>query len=101
MKPPKDQLQNLSREEIAGKFKVSDKTVVRWLKHYKMFEKKSRKLNQHKADEIRSKHKDGKPIKELASEYDVTFAAISRVINNITYKKFKTYAKVTVSYNPD
>ena len=85
MKPSKDQLLSLNREEIAKRFKVSDKTVVRWLKHHGMFEKKSRKLDQRKADEIRSKHKDGISMKDLASEYEVTFAAISRIINNITY----------------
>ncbi len=99
-KPHKNELLNLSREEIAEKFGVSDKTVVRWLKHHKMFEGKGRRLGQCKANEIREKYKGGNSIKKLASEYEVTFAAISRIINNITYKAHKTYAEVTVSYNP-
>jgi transposase len=102
MKPPKDELMNLSRGEIAEKFSVSDKTVVRWLKSHDMFESKSRKLNQEKADKIRSKYRKGKSMKGLSAEYDVTFAAISRIINNITYKTAeKTYAGVSVIYNPD
>ena len=99
--PSKDQLQNLNREEIAEKFKVSDKTIVRWLKHYGMFERKARKLNQQKATDIREKYKDGISMKDLASEYEVTLAAISRILNNITYKmRKKTYAVVSVQYNP-
>jgi transposase len=101
-KPHKDELLNLSREEIAEKFGVSEKTVIRWLKHHKMFEGKGRRLNQTKADKIRAKYKAGMSMKDLSTEYEVTFATISRVINNITYRiDKKTYAKVTVSYNPN
>lgn len=101
MKPLKDEIQNLNRDEIAEKFKVSDKTVVRWLKHYGMFERKSRKLDKQKAADIREKCKNGISMKDLAAEYEVTFAAISRILNNITYKTHKkTYASVSVLYNP-
>lgn len=102
VKPSKNQLVNLSREEIAENFKVSDKTVVRWLKHYEMFEKKGRKLDQAKAEKIRKKHQEGYSIKKLASEYQVTFSSISRVLNDITYKSGKkTYADISVVYNPN
>lgn len=102
IKPSKEKLLNLSREEISENFEVSDKTVVRWLKSYDMFERKGRKLNQTKASEIRFKYTRGKSMKDLSLEYKVTFAAISRVINNITYKTTeKTYAGVSVIYNPD
>lgn len=100
MKPAKYEILNLSRVEIAEKFSVSDKTVVRWLKHYSLFDRKSRKLNQAVAGEIREKYKSSTSMKKLASEYGVTFAAISRIINNVTYKTHKTYAAVSVQYNP-
>lgn len=101
MRPSKEQLIYINREEIVKKFNVSDKTVIRWLKHYGIFDRKGRKLNLNKAKNIRSKHKNGISIKELAKEYEVTFSTISRVVNNITYKNKSTYANVSVVYNPD
>lgn len=62
------------------------------------------KLNMTKAQTIRQAFNQGKEIKDLAKKYNVTFSAISRIINNITYKENKTKfggeAKVNVEYRP-
>jgi transposase len=100
MKPLKEQLLHLNRVEIAERFGVSDRTVVRWLQHHDIFERRgSGKLSLKKAREIRRKHDAGASIKELAEEYDVTFATASRVLHRLTYKD-PDFAKVSVIYNP-
>lgn len=101
MRPSKEELLNLDRDEISEKFGVSDRTVVRWLQHYKLFERRGRgKLSRQKAREMRNKHAQGASIKDLAEEYDVTFASASRAINNVTYNDRHDYARVSVIYNP-
>lgn len=57
------------------------------------------KLNLEKARAIRKKHEDGQEIKDLAEEYHVTFSAISRIIQNLTYPEVKETATVSVTYN--
>ncbi len=59
-----------------------------------------RKLNKKIAKEIRKRHANEKlSIKELAKEYEVTFATISRILHNIVYPE-KPTSKVWVIYNP-
>ena len=102
MKPSKEQLLHLSRAEIAEKFGVSNRTVVRWLQHDGLFERQGcGKLNMKKAREIRNKHATGASIKSLAKEYGVTFASVSRVLQHLTYDDRKPdFAKISVIYNP-
>ena len=62
------------------------------------------KLNRQKAQDIREMFENGEKIKNIAKNYNVTFSAISRIINNITYKENRTRfggeAKVNVEYRP-
>ena len=59
------------------------------------------KLSIKKAREIRNKYENNfLPMKDLAKEYDVSIASISKVINNITYKESKETAIVHVIHNP-
>jgi transposase len=103
MKPSKEELLVYAgdRKQIAEVFGVSDRTVVRWLKEYDLFERVGRgKLNLQKARQIRNEHQKGASMKELASKYNVTFASISRVVHGLTYPEHKEFAKVSVVYNP-
>jgi len=93
------------RKAAAKKFGVCERTVVRWLQIWGLYEPKENygcgKLDLQKAEEIRRKHKEGASVKDLAKEYSVTFSSISRVIHNITYKKQQSEkAEVSVVYNP-
>lgn len=59
-----------------------------------------RKLNKIKARQIRAKHRNQKfSIRQLAQEYEVTFATISRILHNITYPD-RDFSKVYVIHNP-
>jgi len=58
------------------------------------------KLNMKKAQEIRSLRKKGKDLAHLADLFGVSVNSIRNVINNVTYRT-KTYAGVSVIYNPD
>jgi len=94
-----------NRKEAAKKFGVCERTIVRWMVSYDLYQPRKnygcRKLNNHKAKEIREKHKCGLSLTELAEEYKVTFASISRVIHGITYKvPPPEKAKITMVYNP-
>lgn len=106
MKPSKEDLAPYvhDRKEAAKTFNVSEKTVMRWLKSYGMYEHGHYgrgKIGKAKAVEIREKHKQGVPIKILAEQYQVSFAAISRVIHKITYKDAgHDSASISVVYNP-
>lgn len=83
-------------------FKVSEKTICRWMKIYKIYTPKKnygKKLNEQKAIEIRNKYRSGKKIKDIAKEYNVTFSTISRIIHNINYKEIKPTSIVNVIYN--
>ena len=60
-----------------------------------------RKLNLEIVEEIRTLYKNGSKIKDLAQKYNVTFASISRVVKNVTYRKDKDVAEVSVVYNLD
>jgi transposase len=105
MKPLKSELQLFVSDykSAAIHFKVSEKTVSRWMKIeglHKAKENYGVKLNLEKAREIRLKHSEGAKIKDLSSQYNVTFSTISRVIHNITYPEIKETAKVKVIYNP-
>jgi len=105
MKPSKEDIIPYihKRKEAAQKFEVSEKTILRWLKSYGIYEHGQYgrgKLNFEKAKEIRNKYKDGTSMKKLAQEYKVTFATISRVVRYITYKEFTEEAIISVIYNP-
>ena len=60
------------------------------------------KLSMKKAQQIRNLYKNNEEIKNIAKKFDVTFSAISRIINNVTYKelkiKFGGEADVNVEY---
>lgn len=91
-------------ENLAKDFSVSERTARRWLEHYGFFDKKknygSCKLNRKIAKEIRAKYQNERlSIKELAIMYSVTFATISRIIDNITYPS-KDVSSVSVICNP-
>ena len=101
MRPEKKEIEAFCGDRLAASkhFGVSERTILRWVKHYGLFERKGGKLDIFKAREIRQKHRDGKSIKSIAKEYDVTFASISRIIQMINYKE-KEFADVKVFYNP-
>jgi len=91
-------------EVMANHFKISERTARRWLVHYDLYKPKKnfgpRKLNKKKAKEIRVKfNNQDVSIKELAKEYQVTFATVSRILHNITYPE-KDFSKVYVVHNP-
>lgn len=106
MKPSKESLLPYvhKREEAAEFFGVSQKTILRWLNNYGIYEHGQYgrgKLNHRKATEIRKQHKNGVSIKELAKKHKVTFATISRVVHHITYKEVHSNeAIISVIYNP-
>lgn len=103
--PSKEDLLKFStRKDIAEAYDVSSFTVINWLKQRKMYEPKH-KFGPHKlsskVNQIRGEWQGGKSIKELAEKHDVTFAAISRIVHNITYTvATKNSAVVSVIYNP-
>ena len=104
MKPSKEDLLLFikDRKGAAKHFGVSEKTICRWMKSENLYESKANygvKLNMQKAQAIRKKFEDGIEIKELAKEYQVTFSAISRIIQNRTYREIKQTANVSVTYN--
>ena len=92
------------RGKIAENFGVSERTVIRWLQYYELYQPRANygcnKLSLKKAREIRKLHEGGASMKDLASKYKVTFSSISRIIHKITYKEFKVTADVWVIYNP-
>jgi transposase len=106
MKPPKEELEPYvhDRKAATKKYDVSEKTIIRWLKSYNIYEHGHYgrgKIGKEKAVEIRTKHQEGASIKSLAKEYDVSFASISRVVHRITYKDAgPDFANVSVVYNP-
>lgn len=91
------------RKEAAKKFGVTEKTIINWLKKYNLYKPIKNygcnKLNLEKATEIRELNKNGDSIKKLSSEYNVTFATISRILNNKIYKHDKNFSTINVSYN--
>lgn len=104
MKPSLEQLRKFidDRNSAALEFGVSAKTISRWMKEEGLYKPKKNygnKLDLEKAREIRKKHSEGFQIKQLASEYQVTFSTISRIIKNITYQEITETAKISVIYN--
>ena len=94
MVPSKQELQSHTDKELALRYRCSVRTVQRWRK--KLNIKRPgwgpRKLNMDKAREIRRRYwDDNLTQQELAELYQVSQAAIGRVVNNITYpeKKFE------------
>lgn len=105
MKPSVDELTLFvkDRKSAAKHYGVSEKTIVRWMQSAGLYEAKENfgvKLDMQTAQQIRKKYNDGTEIKDLASEYKVTFSTISRIIHNITYPERKDVAIVKVIYNP-
>ena len=105
MKPSKEDLvPYIHDKKTATKiYNVSEKTVIRWLKSYNIYEHGHYgrgKIGKENAITIRDKHIHGVSMKDLAQEYKVSFAAISRVIHGITYKEIHDCASVSVVYNP-
>lgn len=92
-----------NRKQAAKFFKVTEKTIVNWMKKYEIYEPKQNygcnKLDMTKAVEIRNLYKEGYEIKNLAKKYQVSFSTISRIIHNFTYKEFENTALVNVVYN--
>lgn len=105
MIPTKDDLKPYlnNRKLACEKYNVSEKTIINWLKRYDLYEPRENygcnKLNLDKAIEIRKLHKSGVKMKDLASQYKVTFATISRIVHNLIYKEFKNTADISVVYN--
>jgi len=79
-----------NRKEASKIFNVTEKTIINWMKKHDIYRPKENygrnKLNFEKAKEIRELHKNGVSIKNLSKNYKVTFATISRIINNLNYK---------------
>lgn len=105
MKPTREELLPYidNRKDAAKLYGVSEKTIIRWMQHHKIYKPRPNfghsKLNMDKAQEIRREHKQGKSVKELASQYDVTVSTIGRVLNNVIYKESTDVAEVSVVYN--
>lgn len=105
MRPPKEELVLFQddRKAAAKHFDVSERTVSRWMQHYGIYKPKANygcgKLSRGRAKDIRVKHQEGMMMKDLAEEYGVTVAAISRIVHNINYKEVKETAHVSVIYN--
>lgn len=94
-----------NRKEAAKIFGVTEKTIINWMKKYDVYKAKENygcgKLNMEKAKEIRKLYNNDVTIKELSLMYKVTFATISRIINNLIYKESNDSAVVNVVYNVD
>lgn len=106
MKPERSQLSSYESDfkKVAIDFNVSERTARRWLNDYGLYHPKRNfgayKLSLEDAREIRIKHiNNGVSSKDLAKEYEVTFASIRRILNNETYPENKT-AGISVTYNP-
>lgn len=106
MRPKKDQISPYATDRKAGAahFGVSERTVIRWLDHYGLYQPKpnygGHKLNIEQAESIRELHKEGVKITDLATQLHVTPAAISRIVHNLSYRHVEDTAKVSVIYNP-
>jgi transposase len=105
MKPSKKELSLFinNRKEAAGHFKVSERTIIRWLQSYGLYFPKvnygCKKISKEDSEEIREKHRAGRGMKFLAEDYKVTVSTVSRIIHHITHRK-NTCADVRVIYNP-
>jgi hypothetical protein len=103
--PPVDELRPFTFDRVAAaeKFSVTEKTIIRWMKQYGLYEPLRNcgpnRLNMDKAREMRRLHKQGSSVSELSSRYHVTVTTVSRVINHITYRDKPDVAEVTVVYN--
>lgn len=92
-----------NRAEAVQKFQVTEKTIIRWMKQYEIYQPirncVSKKLNFELAQQIRELHKTGKTINELSTQFKVTPSAIGRAVHGITYKEGREVADVQVIYN--
>lgn len=77
---------------------ISRRTLVRWLEHYGLYITKP-KLTDEQAKEIRKLHDEGATRKQLADRFEITVAAIGRIINNIHHRIEQDTAMVSVNYN--
>lgn len=97
MRPLKNEIVDLTREEIAEKFDVCLRTAVRWQKYYDLYQPKINRLNQKQADLIRKFYAKGKSAKECQAKFGYSLTTIYRILNN----EIKQTAQVSVSYYPD
>lgn len=99
MKPNKEELLNLSVQQIRERYYVTEKTALRWLGDYGMRSIKPR-LTKKQVVAIRA---SDLPIKTLADQYNVSLATIYRIKNNQTHKVPKVCcsggAVVSMTYN--
>lgn len=101
-KPNKEEITNKTPREIAKEYDISEKTAIRWLKFYGLFNPTKNfgcKLNMDIANTIRQKHKEGAKVKDLAIQYKVTNSSINRIINNANYSIPTDTSHVSVIYN--
>lgn len=101
MKPSKEEIQDLSREQICKKYDVCDRTAIRWQKHYKLFESKISRLDEDRANKIREYHNLGHSPKDCEKFFKLSLTTVYRVLNNQIYPQIPQTANVSVSYNPD
>jgi transposase len=105
VRPSKEELtEHPCRQEASQYFQVTERTIIRWLKHYNLYTPTENygcnKLNMEIAREIRHSYKAGMTMKELAKKYEVTISTISRIIHKINYPENTEVATVNVIYNP-
>lgn len=105
MMPSKEELLPYvdNRKEAAANFSVTEKTIVRWLQKYELYQPRKNygpgKLTMDVARQIRKSYNDGKTMTELAAEHGVTVSTVSRVLHNIIHKETKDFAIVSAVYN--
>ena len=91
-----------NKDLAANKFGVSVRTIYRWMTFHDLVESKKNmgpKLDKEKATEIRKKVSQGRCIKQVAKDYNLSLSSVYRVVNNETYKEpTKDIAQISAIY---
>jgi len=109
MRPSKEELYNYQTDikGAATYFQVTEQTIRRWLKYYKIYFPKQnygpKKISKSIIQEIRKLHHTYTQ-KKLGEKFGLTQAMIGRIINNISHKTdihFGANANLQVGYKYD